>query len=93
MLDAVVADMRRGKIGYVLVKDRLGVSVWRSLRTAQVGVSQSDPSARPSPHPMGRGREFLSGKSPGVALVPRLPRATILNPAGVLKLRRRSSAS
>ena len=34
MLDAVVADLRRGSIGHVLVKDRLGVSVWRSFRTA-----------------------------------------------------------
>ncbi len=34
MLDAVVADLRRGNIGHVLVKDRLGISVWRSFRTA-----------------------------------------------------------
>jgi len=36
MLNGVVADMRRGKISHVLVKDRLGVAVWRrgSLRTA-----------------------------------------------------------
>ena len=29
LLNGVLADMRRGKIGHVLVKDRLGVSVWR----------------------------------------------------------------
>jgi hypothetical protein len=29
MLDGVIADMRRGRISHVLVKDRLGVSVWR----------------------------------------------------------------
>lgn len=36
LLNGVLADMRRGKISHVLVKDRLGVSVWRrgSLRTA-----------------------------------------------------------
>ena len=35
MLDGVLADMRRGNISCVLVKDRLGVCVWRagSLRT------------------------------------------------------------
>ncbi len=32
MLDAVVSDMRRGNISHVLVKDRLGVSVWRKGR-------------------------------------------------------------
>ncbi len=29
MLEAVLADMRRGNISHVLVKDRLGASVWR----------------------------------------------------------------
>ena len=29
MLDGVLADMRRGNISHVLVKDRLGVAVWR----------------------------------------------------------------
>jgi hypothetical protein len=29
MLNGVLADMRRGNISHVLVKDRLGVSVWR----------------------------------------------------------------
>ncbi len=29
MLDCVLADMRRGHISHVLVKDRLGVAVWR----------------------------------------------------------------
>jgi hypothetical protein len=29
MLNAVLADMRRGNINHVLVKDRLGVCVWR----------------------------------------------------------------
>jgi hypothetical protein len=29
MLNSVVADMRRGGIRHVLVKDRLGVAVWR----------------------------------------------------------------
>jgi len=33
MLDGVLADMRRGNIAHVLVKDRLGVSVWRSFRS------------------------------------------------------------
>jgi hypothetical protein len=36
MLDGVLADMRRGNIAHVLVRDRLGVSVWRSLRTATI---------------------------------------------------------
>lgn len=36
MLDGVLADMRRGKIGHVLVKDRMGVAVWRSSRTVTV---------------------------------------------------------
>jgi hypothetical protein len=29
MLDAVLADLRRGHISHVLVEDGLGVSVWR----------------------------------------------------------------
>lgn len=29
LLNGVLADMRRGSISHVLVKDRLGVSVWR----------------------------------------------------------------
>ena len=29
MLEGVLADMRRGNVSYVLVKDRLGFSVWR----------------------------------------------------------------
>jgi hypothetical protein len=29
MLNGVLADMRRGNISHVLVKDRLGVAVWR----------------------------------------------------------------
>ena len=29
MLSGVLTDMRRGNISHVLVKDRLGVSVWR----------------------------------------------------------------
>lgn len=35
MLDGVLADMRRGNISCVLVKDQKGVSVWRAgtLRT------------------------------------------------------------
>jgi hypothetical protein len=32
LLDGVLGDMRRGKIGHVLVKDRLGVSVWRRAK-------------------------------------------------------------
>jgi hypothetical protein len=32
MLDRVLGDLRRGNIGHVLVKDRLGVSVWRARR-------------------------------------------------------------
>jgi hypothetical protein len=32
MLDGVLADMRRGSISHVLVKDRLGVAVWRKGR-------------------------------------------------------------
>ena len=36
MLDAVLADLRRGNISHVLVKDRMGISVWRrgTLRPA-----------------------------------------------------------
>ena len=36
LLNGVLADMRRGRISHVLVKDRLGVSVWRrgTLRSA-----------------------------------------------------------
>ena len=41
MLDAVVADMRRGNIGYVQVKDRLGVSVWRKGRAAMNGTARN----------------------------------------------------
>jgi hypothetical protein len=38
MLDGVLADMRRGNISHALVKDRLGIEVWRrSLRTATSG--------------------------------------------------------
>jgi hypothetical protein len=33
MLDGVLADLRQGNIGHVLVKDRLGISVWRSFRS------------------------------------------------------------
>jgi hypothetical protein len=29
MLNGVLTDMRRGNISHVLVKDRVGVSVWR----------------------------------------------------------------
>ncbi len=29
LLNGVLGDMRRGKISHVLVKDRLGVAVWR----------------------------------------------------------------
>ena len=36
MLDGVLADMRRGNIKHVLVKDRLGVAVWRSFRSGTV---------------------------------------------------------
>ncbi len=32
MLNGVLADMRRGNISHVLVRDRLGVSVWRRGR-------------------------------------------------------------
>ncbi len=32
MLNGVLADMRRGTISHVLVRDRLGVSVWRKGR-------------------------------------------------------------
>ena len=46
MLDGVLADMRRGNISHVLVKDRLGVSVWRrSLRTATSRIAKVQPSA------------------------------------------------
>jgi hypothetical protein len=33
MLNGVLTDMRRGNISHVLVKDRLGVSVWRKGRS------------------------------------------------------------
>ncbi len=38
LLEGVLADMRRGRISHVLVKDRLGVTVWRrgTLRSATV---------------------------------------------------------
>jgi hypothetical protein len=45
MLDGVLVDMRRGNIGHVLLRDRLGVSVWRSLRTATVAAACSQFSA------------------------------------------------
>ena len=32
LLDGVLGDVRRGKIGHVLVKDRLGVAVWRRAK-------------------------------------------------------------
>ncbi|OQC24186.1 MAG: hypothetical protein BWX68_02353 [Verrucomicrobia bacterium ADurb.Bin063] len=34
LLNGVLADMRRGNISHVLVKDRVGVSVWRRGCTA-----------------------------------------------------------
>ncbi len=37
MLDGVLADMRRGNISHVLVKDRLGVAVWRKGRGSEIG--------------------------------------------------------
>jgi hypothetical protein len=62
MLDGVLADMRRGRISHVLVKDRLGVSVWRrgswrtaTMRTVADGQQKNAPHRFPSPHPMGRG--------------------------------------
>ena len=44
MLDGVLADMRRGNIGHVLVMDRLGVSVWRTgpLATVGSGTTRTD---------------------------------------------------
>jgi hypothetical protein len=84
MLDGVLVDMRRGNISHVLVKGRAGVSVWRR-GSGVAGAWATNPSPQPSPHRMGRGRRFLPGRVPGVALVPRLPRATFLNPSGVLK--------
>ncbi len=40
MLDGVVADMRRGNISHVLVKDRAGVEVWR--RGCRPGCRKSE---------------------------------------------------
>jgi hypothetical protein len=86
MLNGVVADMRRGKISHVLVKDRLGVAVWRK------GGNGTNPSP-PAPLPVGRGEgSFSQGTVTRGGGLAALPRATILNPAGVLKLGRRSSA-
>ena len=45
MLDAVLADMRRANVNHVVVKDRLGLSVWRCARTAAMRV---DANARKS---------------------------------------------
>jgi hypothetical protein len=36
MLDGVLADMRRGNISHALVRDRLGIEVWRTLRSATI---------------------------------------------------------
>lgn len=41
MLDGVLADMRRANVNHVLVKDRLGVAVWRR---APMGVSTVFPA-------------------------------------------------
>jgi hypothetical protein len=43
MLDGVLADMRRGNISHVLVKEGLGISVWRrgnKLRVEDLPVGQ-----------------------------------------------------
>jgi hypothetical protein len=59
MLDAVLADMRRANVNHVVVKDRLGLSVWRSAKTAAMRANANVRNVTPhrcsSPHPMGRG--------------------------------------
>jgi hypothetical protein len=41
MLDGVLADMRRGNINHVLVKDRLGVEVWRRGTSRAVAMRKA----------------------------------------------------
>jgi hypothetical protein len=122
MLDAVLADMRRAKVNHVVVRDRLGLSVWRSARTMPMRVDANVRNVTPHPSPSpqswrtatkGRG-VFSFGKHTrggglaafrlpsapqdgcprrDVRSAKRGPRATVLNPAGVLKfgrLRRRT---
>jgi hypothetical protein len=86
MLDGVLADMRRGNINHVLVKDRLGVSVWRKGRG---GVSAEGEGPSPRPSPLGGEREdLLCGRAPRVARSSQ-PWAGMRNPAGVLGFGRR----
>ena len=92
MLDAVVADMRRGNIGYVLVKDRLGVAVWRRGCFAMALAPRNPSPLAPLPVRRGEGSFSQGAVTRGGGLAA-LPRATILNPAGVLKSGRRSSAN
>jgi len=88
MLDAVVTDLRRGNIGYVLVKDRAGVSVWR---TGRVATRNPSPLA-PLPAQRGEGN-YSRGRLPRVDPRTDQPWAEIKNPVGVLGTRRRSSAN
>jgi hypothetical protein len=50
------------------------------------------PSPRPSPHPMGRGRRLRRAALPRVALVARLPWATVILPLRGCSLRRLATA-
>lgn len=87
MLDAVVADLCRDNIGYVLVKDRLGVAVWRT------GCVATRPSPL-APLPVRRGEgNYSRGRLPRVGPRTDQPWADIRNPVGVLGTRRRSSAN
>src|SRR5262249_52798703 len=86
MLDAGLAAMRRANVNHVVVRDRLGLSVWRSARTAAMRVDANvrnvTPHPFPSPHPMGRGNFSCDKHTRGGGRKQRaaLPRATILNP-------------
>ena len=102
MLDNVVADMRRAKVDHVVVRDGVGLSVWRRApgvalaggHHAECGTGDRRASKNPSPLPLspsdGARGFFLRAVTRGGGRKRRaaLPRATFLNPAGVLKLGR-----
>jgi hypothetical protein len=100
MLDAVLTDMRRANVNHVVVKDRLGLSVWRSARTAATRMDANVRNVTPHPLPPlpgpggrppreeGDYRSRKRTRGGGRKHQAALPRATILNPSRVLKLGR-----
>ena len=60
LLDSVLADMRRGNISHVLVKNRSGVAVWRRGRTVDGGRRTEDGGKRRGA--ARRGRRAVRGR-------------------------------